>query len=90
QQWSDFYQAIEDDVRIGISHICLYTALLHECCLSAMQNPFYTRRSTITKKVRISRRTFSKCMNELQQYGYIKYEPSCNPEVGSRIYLNKL
>ena len=41
------------------------------------------------KNFRISRKTYNKCMKELQEYGYIRYKPSSNPQVGSKVQLKK-
>ena len=89
-QLADFYEAIADDVRIGDTHICLYMALVHERNVSSLDNPVYIKRGTLMKNARISRKTYNKRMNELQEYGYIKYEPSSNPFISSKVYLNKL
>ena len=34
-----------------------------------------------------ARQTYKKCMNELDEYGYINYCPSSNPFEGSKVYL---
>ncbi len=36
-----------------------------------------------------SKNTYSKCMKELHQWGYIDYRPSFNPMVGSEVHLHK-
>jgi hypothetical protein len=90
QQLADFYDATAEDVRIGVSHICLYMALLHEWNMASLQNPIHIKRISLMKNARISRKTYNKCMKELQEYGYIKYEPSSNPYEKSRVYLNRL
>lgn len=90
QQLADFYETIADDARIGVTHICLYVALLHEWNLASLQNPIHIGRSSLMKNAKISRKTYNKCMRELQEYGYIKYEPSSNPFEKSRVCLNRL
>lgn len=87
---ADFYEAIEDDARIGSSHISVYMVLLLKANSNLGSNPFFTYRSEIIQKARISRRTFNKCMRELQEFGYIKYEPSSDPARPSKVCLNKL
>ena len=47
-------------------------------------------RNLLMKNARISRRTYHKCMRELHEYGYIRYEPSSNPFFRSRVYLKRL
>ncbi len=90
QLLTDFYETIAEDARIGVTHTCLYIALLHEQSLCAGQDSIYINRHTLMKKVKISRRTYNRCMHELREYGYIQYEPSSNPLVGSRVFLNRL
>lgn len=90
QQLADFYEAIGDDVKIGMSHICVYMALLNEMKSSLSGTIVEVHRDSLMKNARVSRKTYNKCMKELQEYGYIKYEPSSNPLVGSIVYLNRL
>lgn len=91
EQLSAFYEAIAGDARIGVTHICLYMALLHEARnLLTQGSVFEVNRDRVMQQARISRKTYNKCMKELQEYGYIKYEPSSNPSRQSRVYLKKL
>ena len=89
QPLTDFYEAIADDARIGATHISLYMALLQEWNTTVAQNPLSVNRDTMMKAARMGRKTYNKCMKELQEYGYIKYEPSSNPLIKSKIYLKK-
>lgn len=89
QPLTDFYEAIADDARIGATHISLYMALLQEWNIAVAQNPLSVNRDTMMKAARMGRKTYNKCMKELQEYGYIKYEPSSNPLIKSKIYLKK-
>lgn len=83
-----FYETIAEDGRIGSNHISLYMSLLQ--CSLKNGNPFTSYRKEIMELARLSRRTYNKCMGDLQDFGYIRYTPSYNPRVGSRIYLNRL
>ncbi len=100
---AEFYETIADDVRIGPTHICLYVALLNEWNLACANDAIAMDRNVLMKidsipldgnvlmkNARISRRTYHKCMRELHEYGYIKYEPSNNPCLRSRVYLSRL
>lgn len=89
QPLTDFYEAIADDARIGATHISLYMALLQEWNIAVAQNPLSVNRDTMMKAARMGRKTYNKCMKELQEYGYIKYEPSSNPLIRSKIYMKK-
>ena len=73
---TEFYEAIEDDVRIGTSHISLYMALLQQWNLNGGINPVTIVRTSIMKAVKINARyTYNKCINNLQEFGYITYPP---------------
>jgi hypothetical protein len=86
-----FYNAINDDPRIGITHICVYMALFQFFNLNGFQNPVNITRQKIMEVSKISGvATFHKCIKELHTYGYIEYVPSYNPMVGSRVFLLKV
>ena len=85
----EFYRAIADDARINTTHISLYMALIHQWSLNRGKNPITISRDNIMKTAKISaRHTYNKCINELREYGYIKYVPSSNANSGSSVYLN--
>ena len=91
QPLSDFYKAIEDDVKINSTHISLYFALLQKWNLNQSQNPVLIVRDELMKTAKINaRHTYNKCMNELDEYGYINYSPSSNPFARSTVYLKQL
>ena len=86
-----FYEAIEDDVRISTTHISLYMALLQQWNLNGGKNPIIITRGTIMKTAKINARyTYNKCMNNLQEFGYITYFPSSNQFKCSAVYLKGL
>ncbi len=86
-----FYNAIADDTRIGATHISLYMALLQQWNLSGGLNPVEVKRSVLMKLAKINARyTYNSCMNSLEEYGYIKYQPSLNSFVPSKVFINKL
>lgn len=86
---SGFYEAIEGDVRIGATHISLYMALLQQWNLAGGRNPFPIERTVIMKTAKINaRQTYNRCMKHLHEFGYIRYQPSVNGSVCSKIILN--
>lgn len=88
---SGFYQAIADDVRIGSTHISIYMALLQQWNMNGGNNPVSIQRTTIMRTAKINaRQTYNKCINELQEYGYIVYEPSSNQFDASLVYLKNV
>ena len=83
--------AIEEDARIGTTHISLYMALLQQWNLNGGLNPVIITRAAIMKAAKINARyTYNKCMNNLQEFGYITYLPSSNPFTNSTVYLKGL
>lgn len=90
QQLLDFCDTIEEDARIGITHVSLYVALLYEYLTGSLQQPIYANSTKLMKKAKMSRRTYMKCIRELQQFGYISYKPSCDPGKRSQVYLKRL
>jgi hypothetical protein len=88
---SVFYKAIEDDVRISTTHISLYMALLQQWNLAGGINPISIESTVIMKAAKINARyTYNKCMNNLQEFGYISYLPSSNQFIKSKICLKIL
>jgi hypothetical protein len=88
---SNFYKAIEDDARINVTHISLYLALLNKWNFDQSQNPLSIVRDELMKAAKINaRHTYNKCMNQLQEFGYITYLPSSNPFICSTVYLKRL
>lgn len=85
---SDFFSAIEKDFRIGTTHIAIYAALLKYRTDKGFINPIQVFRHEVTRIAKISSAyTYHKCVRELSDYGYLKYEPSLKRNVGSKIYF---
>lgn len=88
--WKTFYQKIEEDPRIGTTHISLFMALLH-ISQSKGENPVHFKRQEVMRNAKISaRHTFNRCINELSVYGYICYQPSKNGYCKSNVLLIEL
>lgn len=85
-----FYEAIAEDTRIGAYHITLYIALLRLRRGAGWQNPVRISRVEVMRLARMSRRSYNRYMNDMTIFGYIKYQPTCNPAFGSTIYFRKL
>lgn len=85
---SDFFSAIQDDGRIGITHIGVYSALLQYWYGHHCENPMRVFSHEIMQIAKISSAaTYCKCVKQLSDYGYIKYEPSFKKNRGSKIYF---
>lgn len=90
EQLLAFYEAIADTTQIGAYHICLYISLVRLRSRNDWQNPISIYRTMVMQDARMGRKTFNKCMRDLTELGYLKYEPSNNPAIGSKVYFNKL
>jgi len=78
---------LKDD-RLSPLHISLYYALFFEWNENRFQNPFFIDRSEMMKASKIgSANTYTKCLKELDSFGFIQYLPSFNPIKGSRVNL---
>jgi len=76
------------DRRLQPTHVSLYLALLREWGSQGFSNPFRIRRQDLMLVSRVSSRvTYHKRMLELQHFGYIRYEPTYNYYLGSRVQL---
>ena len=85
---SDFFAAIENDFRVGSTHIAIYMALLQYRVQVGFKNPIQVFRHEINSLAKISSPyTYHKCINELSKYGYLKYQPSFKKTQGSKIYF---
>lgn len=85
---SDFFNAIENDYRISITHIGIYVALLQFRAGKGFINPIRAYRYEIMDIAKISSpKTYYKCMRELSEYGYIKYASTRKRNQGSTIYF---
>jgi len=85
---SDFFVAIEKDFRISTTHIAIYASLLQYRVNNGFVNPIQVFRHEITSLAKVSSPyTYHKCIHELSDYGYIKYEPSFKKTLGSKIYF---
>ena len=73
---SEFFSAIENDPRISITHIGIYAALLQYWKKQNYDNPVQAYSHEIMSLAKISRATYQKIINDLSDYGYIKYDGS--------------
>jgi len=75
------------DQRVMATHVSLFTALFIQWQRSDFRSPFSVTRKDLMAYSKIaSTATYHKCIRELDEYGYIRYEPSFHPGKGSLIY----
>ncbi|AEA42581.1 hypothetical protein [Fluviicola taffensis] len=77
-----------EDERLSPWHISLYYALFHLWNHAKFPEYLSISRFEMMKASKIgSVNTYLKCLKELDAFGYIKYQPSKNPQKGSLIHL---
>ncbi|HEY1053503.1 MAG TPA: hypothetical protein VGE24_00140 [Emticicia sp.] len=85
---SQFFSYIEKDPRISITHIGIYASLLQYRKDKGFKNPIIVFSNEIMPIAKISSpATYLKCVRDLSDFGYIRYEPSFNKNRGSKIYF---
>lgn len=83
-----FFEKIVTDHSLNPTHISLYISLFQCWNTNRFQNPISITRDEVMRISKIcSRATYHKCIRELHEKEYIKYEPSYNPFRGSLVYL---
>jgi len=83
-----FFDRIIPDRNLNPTHVSLYIALFQFWNINRFQNPISITRDEVMLICKISSKaTYHKCMKDLNDKGYIKYEPSYNPFKGSIIFL---
>lgn len=74
-----FFDRLEEDANITSHHISLYMALFNLWNLNRFREKFEVNRLDVMSLARIgSRNTYSRCMKELHDWGYIVYSPGAN------------
>lgn len=83
-----FFETISEDPRITTAHVCIYLAMLSE--FQNDQGEMYlVNRTRIMQLAKVNARsTYDKVMNDLADFGYIKYFPAFGRN--SKIKFNKL
>ncbi len=75
------------DERLNTTHISLFSDLFVQWQGGDFKSPFAITRKTLMAFSRIaSIATYHKCIKELDEYGYIRYQPSYHPKLGSQVY----
>jgi len=75
------------DQRLMATHISLFTALFVQWQRNDFISPIPVTRKELMGYSRIaSIATYHKCIRQLDEYGYIRYQPSFHPAKGSLIY----
>lgn len=84
-----FFQTIENDFRIGTTHIAIFAALLQFRASKDYSNPILAYGIEIQNIAKVvSPKTYHRCMHDLDNYGYLVYVPTKNKNKRSSIYLH--
>jgi hypothetical protein len=84
-----FFKAIENDFRIGTSHIAIFAALLQFRASKDYINPISAYSIEIQSIAKVmSPKTYHRCMRDLDNYGYLVYVPTKNKNKRSSIYFH--
>jgi hypothetical protein len=87
----EFLSAAAEDYRIAPNHISLFMAIVFFHQRQNYQVPISIHSKELMRQAKIqSPSTYTKCMYELKEYGFIDYIPSYNPLLGSLIYPLKI
>lgn len=85
--YGKWIKRMETDRRLMASHVSLFTALFVCWQRNGFFSPFAITRKTLMAFSKIaSIATYHKCMRELDEYGYIRYQSSYHPTKGSLVY----
>ncbi len=87
---ADFFETVADDPRILSSHIVLYLGLVNVWQERGCPEEFEIVSADLAAKVKFSRDTFRIRINELREFGYIKYEAAGNQFVKGMVGFKKL
>jgi hypothetical protein len=78
---------VRNDPRLSASHLSLYFVLFMYWVNNEGKNPIEVKRREIMKCAKLSTATYTKCIKDLDVFGYISYCPSYHPAIGSRIFM---
>jgi hypothetical protein len=85
---ANFFYAIREDPRIGPVHISLYMAIIQEWSINDCKDPIRVYSRDLMQLAKISGiATYHRSVRDLNDFGYIKYQPSYNRFSKSLIYV---
>ena len=83
-----FFDKVIEDNTLNATHISIYMALFQCWNCNRFRNPISISRDEIMQISKVSSKaTYHKCLKNLHNAGYIKYEPSFNPFRGSHVVV---
>lgn len=86
-----FFNSIAIEKTLNPTHISLYITIFQCWNVNRFKNPFTITREDIMRGSKIaSTATYHKCIKDLQRLGYLDYNPSFNPYMGTSITIHNL
>ncbi len=83
-----FFERVMKDERLNPTHISLYVSLFQFWNVQRFNNPISISRNEVMQVSKIcAKATYHKCMKDLHNFGYLRYDPSFNPFRGSLVHL---
>lgn len=81
--------ALVKDCRITVWHMGTMIGIIQLATENNLSASISISRRKVMERSHINNFvTYHKCIKELQEFGYIRYEPSYHPGIGSKVYLN--
>ncbi len=80
-----FLQKVTGDPNLSPTHISLLFALLCDWTQNSGQSCNITRNKIMAHSKIRSTATYTRCIYDLKNWGYIEYTPSYHPAFGSRV-----
>jgi hypothetical protein len=85
---SEFFVKMTEDPRVTVWHISLYVTLLSLWQQSGFKKQIKISREKLMKKAHFgSITTYHKCITQLHDFGYIKYNPTYDYYAGSMVEI---
>jgi len=85
--YASLVMRMEKDSRLLPTHLSLFAGLFVLWQRNGFVSPFgVTRKMLMAFSKVASVATYHKCIRELDEYGYIRYQPSYHPRLGSLVY----
>lgn len=86
-----FFQKLSKDTRFNTTHVSLYVALFNFWNNARFAPEFFINRYEVMTLSRIgSKGTYHRCIKDLNDWKYILYMPSKNPNIGSKVRMFNL
>lgn len=84
----NFFQAIQNDFRIGKTHIVIYTSILYHWRRLGSPTPLkvFSREIMAIAKIEACS-TYHRCLKDLDSFGYLRYQPSFKKNEASSLFL---